>query len=183
METAVERPPVWKYQRQFDYGEGVSTLEHRPNLLTDPEPKLLDDEQVREFLANGCLALQPALPEEFHRRTFERFVELIGEDNDHNPGNNLLPVVPELQLVFDDPVVKGALTSVLGEGYMMHPHRVLHDNPPGSDAQVWSCPALADDRPLCGGGGAAPSPGERRVIAREAQPAARRRPGGRDPLS
>ena len=137
METAVERPPVWKYQRQFDYGEGVSTLEHRPSLLTDPEPELLDDEQVREFLANGCLALQPALPEEFHHRMFERFVELIGEDNDHNPGNNLLPVVPELQLVFDDPVVKGALTSVLGEGYMMHPHRVLHDNPPGSDAQVW----------------------------------------------
>ena len=137
METAVERAPVWKYQRQFDYGEGVTTLEQRPSLLTDPEPKLLDDEQVREFLANGHLALQPALPEEFHRRMFERFVELIGEDNDHNPGNNLLPVVPELQLVFDDPVVKGALTSVLGEGYMMHPHRVLHDNPPGSDAQVW----------------------------------------------
>ena len=46
-------------------------------------------------------------------------------------------MVPELQLVFDDPVIKGALTSVLGEGYMMHPHRVLHDNPPGSDPQVW----------------------------------------------
>ena len=39
--------------------------------------------------------------------------------------------------MFDDPVIKGALTSVLGEGYMMHPHRVLHDNPPGSDQQVW----------------------------------------------
>ena len=137
MRTAVESPPVWKYQRQFDHGEGVSTPEQRPGLLTDPEPKLLTDEQVREFLANGHLALQPDLPEEFHRRMFERFAALIGEDNDHNPGNNLLPVVPELQLVFDDPVVRGALTSVLGEGYMMHPHRVLHDNPPGSDAQVW----------------------------------------------
>ena len=137
MQTAVEGPPVWKYQRQFDYGEGVATPDQRPSLLTDPEPKLLTDEQVREFLANGHLALQPELPEEFHRRMFERFEALIGEDNDHNPGNNLLPVVPELQLVFDDPVVKGALTSVLGEGYMMHPHRVLHDNPPGSDAQVW----------------------------------------------
>ena len=137
MEIAGATPPVWKYQRQFDYADGVSTLEQRPSLLRDTAPRLLSDEQVRTFVANGCLTLQPELPAEFHRGMFDRFVELIGDDNDHNPGNNLLPVVPELQLVFDDPVIKGALTSVLGEGYMMHPHRVLHDNPPGSDPQVW----------------------------------------------
>ena len=137
MEIAAANPPVWKYQRQFDQAEGVSTLEQRPSLLRDTAPRLLTDEQVRSFLANGHLALQPELPAQFHREMFDRFVELIGDDNDHNPGNNLLPVVPELQLVFDDPVIKGALTSVLGEDYMMHPHRVLHDNPPGSDQQVW----------------------------------------------
>ena len=137
MEIAGATPPVWKYQRQFDYADGVSTLEQRPSLLRDTAPRLLSDEQVRTFVANGFFTLQPELPAEFHRGMFDRFVELIGDDNDHNPGNNLLPVVPELQLVFDDPVIKGALTSVLGEGYMMHPHRVLHDNPPGSDPQVW----------------------------------------------
>ena len=128
---------TWKYQRQFDFGDGVSTLAQRPDLLQDPAPKLLSDEQVRTFIANGYLTLQPELPTEFHREMFDRFVELIGEDNDHNPGNNLLPLVPELQLVFDDPVIKGALTSVLGEGYMMHPHRVLHYNPPGTEPQLW----------------------------------------------
>ena len=137
MEIAATNPPVWKYQRQFDFAEGISTIEQRPNLLGDTAPRLLSDEQVRSFLANGHLGLQPELPAEFHREMFDRFVQLIGDDNDHNPGNNLLPVVPELQLVFDDPVIKGALTSVLGENYMMHPHRVLHDNPPGSDQQVW----------------------------------------------
>ena len=137
MAIAAADPPVWKYQRQFDFAEGVSTLDQRPDLLRDTAPRLLMDEQVRAFLANGHLALQPELPARFHREMFERFVELIGDDNDRNPGNNLLPVVPELQLVFDDPVIKGALTSVLGESYMMHPHRVLHDNPPGSDQQVW----------------------------------------------
>ena len=137
MEIAATNPPVWKYQRQFDFAEGVSTIEQRPNLLTDTAPRLLSDEQVRTFLATGCLTLQPDLPAEFHREMYDRFVGLIGDDNDDNPGNNLLPVVPELQLVFDDPVIKGALASVLGEGYMMHPHRVLHDNPPGSDQQVW----------------------------------------------
>ena len=137
METAAAKPPVWIYQRQFDFAEGVSTLEQRPSLLRDRAPKLLSDEQVRTFVANGCLTLQPDLPAAFHREMFDRFAGLLGTDNEHNPGNNLLPVVPELQLVFDDPVIKGALTSVLGEGYMMHPHRVLHDNPPGSDPQVW----------------------------------------------
>ena len=132
-----EKPPVWKYQRLFDFGEGKSTLERRPNLLVDTTPKLLTDEQVSSFIANGYLHLQPELPEAFHRNLFARFAGLAGEDNDENPGNNLLPIVPELQLVFDDPVIKGALTSVLGDGYMMHPHRVLHDNPPASEAQVW----------------------------------------------
>ena len=137
METALAKPPVWKYQRQFDFAEGVSTLEQRPSLLQDETPKLLSDEQVRTFIANGYLTLQPDLPAEFHKEMFDRFVEIIGNDNDDNPGNNLLPLVPELQLVFDDPVIKGALTSVLGDGYMMHPHRVLHDNPPDSDPQLW----------------------------------------------
>ena len=137
MEIAAAAPPVWRAERQFDFGEGVSTLDQRPNLLRDTVPKLLCDEQVRSFLANGFLTLRPDLPAEFHREMFERCVALIGDDNDHNPGNNLLPVMPELQLVFDDPVIKGALTSVLGDGYMMHPHRFLHDNPPGSDQQVW----------------------------------------------
>ena len=121
METAAVKPPVWKYQRQFDFAEGVSTLDQRPSLLRDETPKLLSDEQVRAFIANGCLTLQPELPAAFHREMFDRFVGIIGSDNDHNPGNNLLPLVPELQLVFDDPVIKGALKSVLGEDYMMHP--------------------------------------------------------------
>ena len=121
MEIASAEPPVWKYQRQFDYGEGVSTLAQRPDLMHDTALKRLSDEQVRTFIANGHITLQPDLPAAFHREMFDRFVEIIGDDNDHNPGNNLLPLVPELQLVFDDPVIRGALTSVLGADYMMHP--------------------------------------------------------------
>lgn len=131
------RPPEWKYQRQFDYGDGVSTNDRRLDLLRETQPKLLNDEQMRQFLANGFVLLQPDLPLAFHQDLYRRFERIIGDDNDDNPGNNLLPLVPELQLVYDDPVVKGALTSVLGENYLMHPHRVLHDNPPGSDPQVW----------------------------------------------
>ncbi len=34
-------------------------------------------------------------------------------------------------------VLAGALTSLLGSGYYMHPHRHCHDTRPGSRAQDW----------------------------------------------
>jgi HEAT repeat protein len=129
--------PQWKYQRQFVHAEGVSTTTRRPSLFDVGPPKALSAGQIASFLANGYLVLNTDLPASFHEMMFDRFGELIGEDNDYNPGNNLLPVVPELNRVFQDGVVRGALTSILGRDYMMHPHRVLHDNPPGSSAQVW----------------------------------------------
>ena len=95
----------------------------------------LSDSQRRAFVANGFLTLRSSLPASYHRLIFERFDEVatgIGHF-----GNNLLPLIPELIELFDDPAVKGALTSVLGSEYVMHPHRALHKNPPGSDEQVW----------------------------------------------
>ncbi len=99
------------------------------------DPILLTDEQMQQFIANGFLRLQTTLPKSFHDDIYARFDELIGTAEPVNPGNNLLPYVPALNRVFDDPVVKGALTSVLGPDYVMHPHRALHNNMPGSDAQ------------------------------------------------
>ena len=95
----------------------------------------LTAEQLREFIARGFVTLKSSLPESYHRVIFERFDELaqgIGHF-----GNNLLPLNPELNEFFEDPVVKGALTSVLGDAYSMHPHRALHKNPPGSDEQAF----------------------------------------------
>ena len=98
-------------------------------------PRLLTDAQMQRFIAHGYLCLQTELPESFHKDIFERFDALIGADAKLNPGNNLLPAVPALNAIFADPVVRGALTSVVGPDYVMHPHRALHNNPPGSDAQ------------------------------------------------
>jgi HEAT repeat protein len=98
-------------------------------------PVLLTDEQMQRFIAHGYLLLQTQLPESFHQRIFERFDALVGDEAKLNPGNNLLPAVPELTQVFADPVVRGALTSVVGPDYVMHPHRALHNNIPGSEAQ------------------------------------------------
>jgi HEAT repeat protein len=100
-------------------------------------PLLLDDDQMQRFIAHGYLCLQTQLPESFHAQIYERFDGMIGTvEEGRNPGNNLLPLVPELEAVFADPVVTGALTSVVGPGYVMHPHRALHNNLPGSAEQT-----------------------------------------------
>ena len=97
---------------------------------------LLTDEQVQEFLINGYLVLQPAsLDKSFHSSVFTETLSIFQEDG--NPGNNILPRVPQLQCVFDDPVVRGALESLLGSNYTMQPHRHAHLTKPGSQDQQW----------------------------------------------
>jgi hypothetical protein len=78
-------------------------------------------------------------------------------------GNNILPTLPELDLVFDDPTVRGkhqmkmqiplalgliathvipsagALQSILGPEYMMHAHRHCHDRSADSSLMSGHC--------------------------------------------
>ena len=96
-------------------------------------PVPLSSEKVRQFIANGHLVLRSSLPRSYHDVIFDRIREL--NHGYGHFGNNLLPLLPELNEFFEDPVVKGALQSVLGNEYHMHPHRALHSNPPGSEEQ------------------------------------------------
>ncbi len=94
---------------------------------------LLSDEQMRQFVVNGFITVTTDLPITFHEEIFNKTVNVF--DKEGNPGNNLLPRIPEIQCVFDDPNVIGALTSLLGPDYYMQPHRHPHYNPPGSKGQ------------------------------------------------
>ena len=94
---------------------------------------LLSDEQMRQFIVNGFVTVSTALPPAFHEEIFEKTVNVFEKEG--NPGNNLLPRIPEIQRVFDDANVIGALTSLLGPDYYMQPHRHPHYNPPGSKGQ------------------------------------------------
>ena len=126
-------------ERQFSLESGLSTprTQNYSEYLSK-RPKLLSDQEIQHFLTCGYLSLQPTLPPEFHAKLFQRINDLIGEGREEqNPGNNFLPVVPEMGMVFKDPVIAGALLSLLGPDYMMHPHRFVHDNPPGSGGQAW----------------------------------------------
>ena len=94
---------------------------------------LLNDAQLRHFIVNGFVTVTTELPAQFHDAVYEKTVDVF--DKEGNPGNNLLPRIPEIQSVFDDPNVSGALTSLLGSDYYMQPHRHPHYNPPGSKGQ------------------------------------------------
>ena len=94
---------------------------------------LLNDAQMRYFIVNGFVTVTTELPAQFHDAVYEKTVNVF--DKEGNPGNNLLPRIPEIQNVFDDPNVSGALTSLLGPDYYMQPHRHPHYNPPGSKGQ------------------------------------------------
>ena len=99
---------------------------------------LLNDEQIRHFIVNGYVKVTADVPTHIHETIYNKTDELFAGaidfrgDRSHNPLNNILPLVPELQVVLESPEVRGALTSILGNGYVMHPHRHCHPNFSGS---------------------------------------------------
>ena len=99
------------------------------------EEFLFDDAAMRDFLVKGYCVLKVGLPPEFHEQVFEKTKKILATEG--NPGNNILPRIPEVQQVFDAPAVKGALTSLLGPSYVMHVHRFAHPNGPGGKGGGW----------------------------------------------
>ena len=99
---------------------------------------LLNDEDIRHFIVNGYVNVTADVPTYIHETIYDKTDELFAGaadfrgDRQHNPLNNILPLVPELQIVLESPEVRGALTSILGNGYVMHPHRHCHPNFAGS---------------------------------------------------
>ncbi len=102
--------------------------------MTTVKQQLLNDEDIRHFIVNGYVNITADVPTHIHETIYDKTDELFAGaidfrgDRQHNPLNNILPLVPELQIVLESPEVRGALTSLLGNGYVMHPHRHCHPN-------------------------------------------------------
>ena len=99
---------------------------------TNTSPRLLSDDAMQRFLRDGYVTLRSELPADFHARMFAALEDL--EEGGPRGHNNLLPCVPELSRMLEEPLVKGALTSILGDGHYLHFHRHDHFQFPG-DAQ------------------------------------------------
>lgn len=96
--------------------------------------RLLDDDEMKQFITQGYLLVETDFTPEFHAEVRARLAEVL---RGGNPGNEILEQVPQLQLVYDHPAVRGALVSVLGPDMHMHAHRHCHASPPGVPGQRW----------------------------------------------
>ena len=94
---------------------------------------LLSDQQMKSFIQDGYIKLAPNYPPELHEKIYREIEQMLSKNG--NLGNNILPLIPDIQKIFDHPLVRGALTGVLGVNYVMHSHRFCHFNVPGSVGQ------------------------------------------------
>ena len=88
------------------------------------DPKLFNDEQMRQYIADGYVVFKPDVPDDLHETVRQKLQFMV--DEEFNYGNNVLPRVPEMDRILNSPEVRGALISVLGPGYIEHPHRFCH---------------------------------------------------------
>ena len=95
---------------------------------------LLNDDHVQSFLRDGYIVVDADMPAGFHAQIYRQVDDLFKTEG--NPGNNILPCVPDLHEVLARPAVAGALMSLLGPNYLLHPHRHCHHNVPGSKEQL-----------------------------------------------
>lgn len=104
-------------------------------VLSTAPARLLDSSQVRSFISNGFLELDlDEVPPEFHRAVHDQGKQVHeGALGAIGPGNNVYVAIPQLRAIMQGPTVRGALTSVLGEGYFMHAHRFMHVTRVGGD--------------------------------------------------
>ena len=96
--------------------------------------KLLTDEQVRQFIVDGCIALKPEVDPKVHGEIDEKI--RFSTEKEFPAGNNVLSRVPEIWQILRAPNIRGALTSLLGPNYYVHPHRAIHTSRPVEDRDV-----------------------------------------------
>ncbi len=93
-----------------------------------PAAQLLTDEQVRTFITDGYMQLNCGVSAEVNECIYNKLQYILHQEG--NPGNNILAAVPEMYQVLNSPAIKGALASLLGPDYVLHPHRFVHNIEP-----------------------------------------------------
>ena len=88
-------------------------------------PVLFDDRQMMEFVREGYVMLHlDDLPKSYHDGVMRTLDKAFAKGG--NPGNNMLPMCPQLTTMLNHPLVRGALQSILGPDYWVHMHRHPH---------------------------------------------------------
>ena len=90
---------------------------------------------MKQFISNGFVPLNAGVSRALNEKIYNGLTQAMAAKG--QGGNNTLPQVPELQEVFESPIVDGALTSILGPSYITHQHRHTHYNGPGQHGGGW----------------------------------------------
>ncbi len=93
------------------------------------QPKLLSDDQVRRFIADGFITLDAGLDPGFNRHITDELGFTMRYE--HPPaGDNIVARLPALDEMLRSPVVHGAMISLLGPDFAWTPHRAVHNSEP-----------------------------------------------------
>ena len=97
----------------------------------------LGDEQLVRYLRDGFVVLcAEDLDADFHAAMFDAGCRVWDEARTLSGepihlqvvGDNLRARVPLVERLLDSPTVRGALTRVLGDGFLLHPHHFVHES-------------------------------------------------------
>jgi hypothetical protein len=100
---------------------------------------LLTDEQMIDFIINGYIMVKPQAAPELHAKVCSEFDRngVINVDLQNDPvGMELLDKSPTLREVLDDPIVLGAIQSLMGPEYFIF-GRFCHASAPGAGGVFW----------------------------------------------
>ena len=97
------------------------------------KPTLLNDDQVRSFIVNGMLVLKADVAQSTNSEINSQLN--YSSQNETWLGNNLPSRIPLMHEVLRSPAINGALISLAGSNYYLHPHRALHRSTPVEEAQ------------------------------------------------
>jgi ectoine hydroxylase-related dioxygenase (phytanoyl-CoA dioxygenase family) len=96
---------------------------------------LLDDQAVQDFIIKGYHLVEVDFPPEFHQSICQQIDHVF--ETQGNPWDAITDLVPDLFQVYEQPVIEGALTSILGHGYTMNSHRHCHFTSNGHPGGHW----------------------------------------------
>ena len=96
---------------------------------------MLSDQQMANFIAMGHLMIDPGVTPYIHDRIHSELAGMYA--NEYNPGNNILARLPLLRRILDSSPIQGALTGILGDKYVIHPHRHSHKGSSDRPPQTW----------------------------------------------
>ena len=95
------------------------------------ELKLMTDDDIQSFIMDGIFSISPGVSVSTHQEIHESLVHSC--ETESPLGNNVLSRIPQMHQILRDPKVSGSLTSILGENYLLHPHRAVHRSTPVSE--------------------------------------------------